>query len=67
MWLILNCCFISLAQSGLPPQTLRALDDVFEGTYMSKYPVVGYMDYLLENRPELFSSMPYSRYEHSEL
>ncbi|GFS00563.1 membrane-associated progesterone receptor component 1 [Elysia marginata] len=43
--------------SGLPPSTLRDLDDVFEGTYMAKYPVVGYMDYLLEQRPDLFDSV----------
>ncbi|KAK7482205.1 hypothetical protein BaRGS_00026554, partial [Batillaria attramentaria] len=32
--------------TGLSPDTLKFLDDVFEGTYMAKYPVVGYMDYL---------------------
>ncbi|GFO16934.1 membrane-associated progesterone receptor component 1 [Plakobranchus ocellatus] len=49
--------------SGLPPATLKALDDVFEGTYMAKYPVVGYMDYLLEEKPYLFKSVSYTHVE----
>ncbi|KAK3733206.1 hypothetical protein RRG08_062053 [Elysia crispata] len=47
--------------SGLPASTLKALDDVFESTYMAKYPIVGYMDYLLEKRPDLFASIPYTQ------
>ncbi|KAJ8309127.1 hypothetical protein KUTeg_014001 [Tegillarca granosa] len=41
--------------SGLPGDTLKGLDDVFKGTYMSKYPIVGYMDYLkdLQTKQEL--------------
>ncbi|CAH1790806.1 unnamed protein product [Owenia fusiformis] len=31
--------------NGLDDDTLKALDDIFVGTYMEKYPVVGYMQY----------------------
>jgi len=35
----------------LTDNQLKALDEVFTGTYKAKYPTVGYMDYLLnENR-----------------
>jgi len=40
-------------QSGLSDAHLKALDDIFTGTYQVKYPVVGYMDYLLNKRTEL--------------
>lgn len=41
-------------QSGLEPDVLKALDDVFQGTYMAKYPVVGYMDYILDKYHDKF-------------
>ena len=44
-------------QTGLSDSDLKALDDVFESTYMAKYPVVGYMDYLLESHPEKFKEI----------
>ncbi|XP_025103508.1 neudesin-like isoform X2 [Pomacea canaliculata] len=40
--------------SGLEPDVLKALDDVFQGTYMAKYPVVGYMDYILDKYHDKF-------------
>ncbi|XP_076442210.1 uncharacterized protein LOC143281117 [Babylonia areolata] len=40
--------------SGLSPDTLQSLDEIFEGTYKEKYPVVGYMDYVLEKYPDKF-------------
>ncbi|XP_046333346.1 neudesin-like [Haliotis rufescens] len=40
--------------SDLSDDHLKALDDVFDGTYMAKYPVVGYMDFLKEQFPEKF-------------
>lgn len=35
-------------QTGLSDSDLKSLDDVYTGTYLAKYPIVGYMDYLLE-------------------
>ena len=32
----------SRPQSGLSEEQLQSLDSVFEGTYKSKYPIVGY-------------------------
>ncbi|KAH9502598.1 hypothetical protein Btru_073873 [Bulinus truncatus] len=43
--------------TGLEDSYLTALDETFEGTYMAKYPVVGYMDYLLEKYPEKFAGL----------
>ncbi|XP_005091431.1 neudesin isoform X2 [Aplysia californica] len=43
--------------SGLSESTLKSLDDVFEGTYVAKYPIAGYMDYLLEQSPEKFEKL----------
>uniref|UniRef100_A0A2C9LHX5 Cytochrome b5 heme-binding domain-containing protein n=1 Tax=Biomphalaria glabrata TaxID=6526 RepID=A0A2C9LHX5_BIOGL len=43
--------------TGLEDTHLKALDDTFEGTYMAKYPVVGYMDYLVEKYPEKFANL----------
>ncbi|XP_046579812.1 neudesin-like isoform X3 [Haliotis rubra] len=40
--------------SDLSEEHLKALDSVFEGTYMAKYPVVGYMDFLKEQFPDKF-------------
>ncbi|XP_064602491.1 neudesin-like [Liolophura sinensis] len=34
--------------TGLSDSDLKSLDDVYTGTYLAKYPIVGYMDYLLE-------------------
>ncbi|XP_069118634.1 uncharacterized protein [Argopecten irradians] len=34
--------------TGLSDDSLKGLDDVFVGTYKKKYPVVGYMDYLID-------------------
>ncbi|OWF46987.1 neudesin-like [Mizuhopecten yessoensis] len=34
--------------SGLSDDSLKGLDDVFIGTYKKKYPVIGYMDYLID-------------------
>lgn len=33
--------------SGLTDEYLEALDNVFDTVYMAKYPVVGYMSYLV--------------------
>ncbi|XP_033735142.1 neuferricin homolog [Pecten maximus] len=38
--------------SGLSDDSLKGLDDVFVGTYKKKYPVVGYMDYLIDTFTE---------------
>ncbi|XP_067680062.1 uncharacterized protein [Haliotis asinina] len=40
--------------SDLSEEHLKALDSVFEGTYMAKYPVVGYMDFLKKQFPDKF-------------
>ncbi|KAL8572000.1 hypothetical protein ACOMHN_057683 [Nucella lapillus] len=34
--------------TGLDSDTLKSLDEIYEGTYLEKYPVVGYMDYIAE-------------------
>lgn len=41
--------------TGLSDSELEFLDNIFTSTYQAKYPVVGYMDYLIRNqqRPEL--------------
>jgi predicted heme/steroid binding protein len=49
--------------SDLSGPQLKALDDVFEGTYKAKYPVVGYMDYLLEERPDKFANVKLTKSE----
>lgn len=36
-----------LFQSTLSDEELKGLDDVYLGTYKKKYPVVGYMEYLV--------------------
>ncbi|KAK2160266.1 hypothetical protein LSH36_137g06102 [Paralvinella palmiformis] len=36
--------------SDLGDDYLKSLDNVFDGTYMKKYPVVGYMDYLVKGQ-----------------
>ena len=28
---------------------MKSLDEVYEGVYIAKYPIVGYMDYLIED------------------
>ena len=33
-------------QSGLSDDHLKSLDEVYKGTYLKKYPIVGMMDYL---------------------
>ncbi|XP_060070541.1 uncharacterized protein LOC132550489 [Ylistrum balloti] len=38
--------------TGLSDDSLKGLDDVFLGTYKKKYPVVGYMDYLIDSYTE---------------
>ncbi|XP_041352928.1 neudesin-like [Gigantopelta aegis] len=38
--------------TGLTDDELKALDEVFEQTYKAKYPIAGYMDYVLEKYPE---------------
>lgn len=40
--------------SGLPDSVLEALDNVYEQTYLAKYPVVGYMDYVQDQYPKQF-------------
>lgn len=36
-------CFPSLyPQAGLTEEQLKSLDSIFEGTYKTKYPIVGY-------------------------
>lgn len=37
-----------LLQDGLSDSDLKGLDEVFIKTYKKKYPVVGYMDYLID-------------------
>ncbi|CAL1533881.1 unnamed protein product [Lymnaea stagnalis] len=49
--------------TGLADAHLVALDETFEGTYMAKYPVVGYLDYLLEKYPEKFANVQTIREE----
>ena len=39
-------------QTGLKENQLRGLDEVYERTYKPKYPVVGYMDYLIKEQSE---------------
>ncbi|KAL5008536.1 hypothetical protein ScPMuIL_014117 [Solemya velum] len=39
---------------GLSDDTLKSLDEVYLGTYKKKYPIVGYMDYLLEKYADKF-------------
>ena len=41
-------------QTGLSDEHLEALDQVYEGTYLPKYEIAGYMDYVLEKYPEKF-------------
>jgi len=36
----------------LSDNQLKALDEVFTGTYKAKYPIVGYMDYLINESKE---------------
>ncbi|XP_059178193.1 neudesin-like [Physella acuta] len=43
--------------SNLSDSYLKSLDETFEGTYLAKYPVVGYMDSLLEKYPEKFAQL----------
>ncbi|CAG5128724.1 unnamed protein product [Candidula unifasciata] len=43
--------------SDLSSSQLKALDDVFHETYMAKYPVVGYMDYLVKKKPDKFAHL----------
>uniref|UniRef100_A0A0B7AZJ8 Cytochrome b5 heme-binding domain-containing protein n=1 Tax=Arion vulgaris TaxID=1028688 RepID=A0A0B7AZJ8_9EUPU len=40
--------------SDLSGSQLKSLDDIFESTYIAKYPVVGYMDYFVKKHPEKF-------------
>jgi len=35
--------------TGLKDSELKSLDEVYEAVYLAKYPIVGYMDYLIEN------------------
>ena len=39
-------------KTGLTDEQLQGLDQVYEGTYMKKYPVVGYMDYLIAQQED---------------
>ncbi|KAL4237464.1 hypothetical protein ACF0H5_002181 [Mactra antiquata] len=40
--------------SGLNDNQLEGLDEVYKGTYLAKYPIVGYMDYLIDQQsPEI--------------
>lgn len=61
--IMLLCCSwycllqLILLQSDLSSSQLKALDDVFYDTYMAKYPVVGYMDYLVKSKPEKFAHL----------
>lgn len=49
--------------TGLEDAHLIALDETFEGTYIAKYPVVGYMDFLVEIYPEKFADVQTIREE----
>jgi len=42
--------------TGLSSDFLQSLDEVFEGTYMAKYPIAGYMDYIVNQYPDQFKS-----------
>ena len=35
-----------MLQSDLSDNYLKSLDEVYKGTYLKKYPIVGIMDYL---------------------
>ena len=41
--------------STLSDEELKGLDDVYLGTYKKKYPVVGYMEYLIEKHSDKIS------------
>lgn len=36
-------CACLFVQTGLTEEQLKSLDSIFEGTYKTKYPIVGYM------------------------
>lgn len=41
-----NSCYVCASfhvQTGLTEEQLKSLDSIFEGTYKTKYPIVGYM------------------------
>lgn len=43
-------CTYCLLQSDLADSYLEALDRTFNGVYKKKYPVVGYMKYLIDSQ-----------------
>ena len=46
---------ILFLQSKLSDDELKGLDDVYLGTYKKKYPVVGYMEYLITKHADKVS------------
>jgi len=42
--------YILLFQSSLSDEQLKELDSTFEQVYTAKYPVVGYMSYLIDQQ-----------------
>ncbi|XP_045183969.1 neudesin-like [Mercenaria mercenaria] len=38
--------------TGLDDEQLKGLDDVYTGTYLAKYPIVGYMDHLIAKQSD---------------
>lgn len=66
-------------QTGLTKEQLKSLDSIFEGTYKTKYPIVGYMalhilnedgspnqDFQLENQPHFPPRDEFWRHSHCE-
>lgn len=43
MIILLVTCAPFHVQTGLTEEQLKSLDSIFEGTYKTKYPIVGYM------------------------
>ena len=37
-------------QDGLTDEQLKSLDDIYSGTYLPKYPVVGYLDRVVDQQ-----------------
>ena len=50
LWETTNMSYILLFQSSLSDEQLKELDTTFEQVYTAKYPVVGYMSYLIDQQ-----------------
>ena len=42
--------YIPLFQSDLTQQQLEELDKIYKDVYVKKYPIVGYMEYLVKEK-----------------